>query len=523
MQEDYNSSHTGQQIDNAVDNVITANSNGGIQSKNIVDSGGYFSTDTVEGALQALGAAKLNPTTKTSAMTQAVGKDDNGRLWTEPTGGGEGTNDHSQLTNRSEANQHPISAITNLQSILDGKQPTISDLATIRSNASAGAAKISCTDPQVGSYGYTKNTGTYSKPTGGIPKTDLSASIQSSLDKAETAIQSLDGYATENYVNNHHDTTKQDVLIESGAEVGQVLSVSSVDADGKPLSWATDTVARKAIFNDSTTFQSVYEAYQSGKICFFSGDIDYGVGTNRYTTNTMLPCVNVQKVTITDPEIHIAIFRDVVTLTHYVDQTKKVKVFVEITWDESTSDWVRSIMPLQSQIIEDVGNYFTTDTVDGALQEIGEKLDTDEAIFTFESSPTDVVTEFNAGKRCYFRDTVTYGGMLDGAKGEVKLLCTTASSTSIYGYPIVEFDGIASMNGVVADSTDICAKVHVAWNGTTNKWDVTFKLLQWRNILDSGNYYTTDTVEGALQEIGSTLSGVESALHTINTTLGGAL
>lgn len=91
MQEDYNSSHTGQQIDNAVDSVITANSNGGIQSKNIVDSGGYFSTDTVEGALQALGAAKLNPTNKTSAMTQAVGKDSNGMLWTEPSGGGGGS------------------------------------------------------------------------------------------------------------------------------------------------------------------------------------------------------------------------------------------------------------------------------------------------------------------------------------------------------------------------------------------------------------------------------------------------
>lgn len=37
------------------------------------------------------------------------------------TGGGGGTNDHSRLTNRDAADQHPISAITNLQDLLDSK------------------------------------------------------------------------------------------------------------------------------------------------------------------------------------------------------------------------------------------------------------------------------------------------------------------------------------------------------------------------------------------------------------------
>ncbi len=39
-------------------------------------------------------------------------------------GGGEGTSDHTQLTNRDAANQHPITAITGLQTALDGKQPS---------------------------------------------------------------------------------------------------------------------------------------------------------------------------------------------------------------------------------------------------------------------------------------------------------------------------------------------------------------------------------------------------------------
>lgn len=44
--------------------------------------------------------------------------------WTEIIGGGGGTSDHRQLSNRDAANQHPISAITGLQSALDDKQPS---------------------------------------------------------------------------------------------------------------------------------------------------------------------------------------------------------------------------------------------------------------------------------------------------------------------------------------------------------------------------------------------------------------
>ena len=68
----------------------------------------------------------------------------------------------------------------------DTKQPAISDLDTIRSNASAGASKVSCTDETVAGFGYTKNTGTYSKPSGGIPKTDLASDVQTSLSNSHT-------------------------------------------------------------------------------------------------------------------------------------------------------------------------------------------------------------------------------------------------------------------------------------------------------------------------------------------------
>lgn len=78
-------------------------------------------------------------------------------------------------------------------------------------NATSGKAQIlnkptipsAVTESTVSGWGFTKNTGTYSKPSGGIPKTDLASAVQTSLGKADTALQAVpSGYATETYVNN---------------------------------------------------------------------------------------------------------------------------------------------------------------------------------------------------------------------------------------------------------------------------------------------------------------------------------
>ena len=46
------------------------------------------------------------------------------------------------------------------------------------------------TESTVSGWGFTKNTGTYSKPSSGIPKSDLASAVQTSLEKADTALQS---------------------------------------------------------------------------------------------------------------------------------------------------------------------------------------------------------------------------------------------------------------------------------------------------------------------------------------------
>lgn len=107
---------------------------------------------------------------------------------------------------------------------LDSKQNIISDLTAIRQGAALGATAIqshqdisgkadkaslskvatsgsyndlsdkptipnAVTESTVSGWGFTKNTGTYSKPSTGIPKIDLSNDVQNSLTKADSALQ----------------------------------------------------------------------------------------------------------------------------------------------------------------------------------------------------------------------------------------------------------------------------------------------------------------------------------------------
>ena len=47
------------------------------------------------------------------------------------------------------------------------------------------------TESTISGWGFTKNSGTYSKPSGGIPASDLTTAVQTSLGKADTALQSF--------------------------------------------------------------------------------------------------------------------------------------------------------------------------------------------------------------------------------------------------------------------------------------------------------------------------------------------
>lgn len=87
------------------------------------------------------------------------------------------------------------SIIASIEQQIAGKMDKVT-LATVATSGSYNdlsnkpTIPSAVTESTVSGWGFTKNTGTYSKPSGGIPNTDLSSAVQTSLGKADTAIQS---------------------------------------------------------------------------------------------------------------------------------------------------------------------------------------------------------------------------------------------------------------------------------------------------------------------------------------------
>lgn len=92
------------------------------------------------------------------------------------------------------------------KSEVEGKQDKLvsgTTIKTINGQDILGSGDIviesgaSLTESDIAAMGFTKNTGTYSKPSAGIPKSDLASDVQTSLGKADTALQSIpDNYMT---------------------------------------------------------------------------------------------------------------------------------------------------------------------------------------------------------------------------------------------------------------------------------------------------------------------------------------
>lgn len=101
------------------------------------------------------------------------------------------------------------------------------------------------TEGTVSGWGFTKNTGTYSKPTGGIPKTDLASAVQTSLGKADSALQShqsLAAYRTAS-AQDTIDKGKVDKVTGKGLSTNDYTNADKAKVDAIPASPKyTDTV-----------------------------------------------------------------------------------------------------------------------------------------------------------------------------------------------------------------------------------------------------------------------------------------
>lgn len=210
--------------------------------------------------------------------------------------------------------------IASIEQQIASKQDEITDLATIRSGASAGATAVqpsslhkvatsgsyndlsdkptipsAVTESTVSGWGFTKNTGTYSKPSTGIPKTDLASAVQTSLGKADTALQSIPSeYITETELTAKGYTTNIGTITGikmNGASKGTsgVVDLGTVitahqDISGKlDASVAATTYATKAeIPQDYLTEENVNEYIYAPIINHGTSDSSFALTANEY-------------------------------------------------------------------------------------------------------------------------------------------------------------------------------------------------------------------------------------------------
>ena len=160
----------------------------------------------------AKGATALQSVPNTYRTASEQDTIDSGKV-DKVTGKGLSTNDYTDAAKAKVDALAPVATSGNYNDLTD--KPTI---------------PAPVTEQTVSGWGFTKNTGTYSKPTGGIPKTDLANDVQASLNKAETALQehqSLAAYRTAE-AQDLIDNGKQDKLI-----AGENITIS---ADGRTIS-----------------------------------------------------------------------------------------------------------------------------------------------------------------------------------------------------------------------------------------------------------------------------------------------
>ena len=140
-------------------------------------------------------------------------------------------------------------------------------------------------EADVAAKGFTKNTGTYSKPTGGIPKADLAAAVQTSLGKADTALQehqSLAAYRTA-AAQDEIDSGKVDKVDGKGLSTNDYTAAAKAKVDAIPANPKyTDTV-----YDDTALKERV--ATIEGKESAWDAKSDFSGSYNDLTDKPIVP------------------------------------------------------------------------------------------------------------------------------------------------------------------------------------------------------------------------------------------
>lgn len=232
---------------------------------------------------------------------------------------------HNDLQQRDADNCHPIKSITGLQAALNSKQDVIEDLSTIRTGAALGATALqpsalnnttltgntTAEALKIGGYNAlttnsTLNGGKLS--TGSVSKTALATGVQASLDKADSAVQtittgtsngtvsvdgtdvSVRGLGTAAFTDStEYDAAGSATTAETNAKsyADGVASTAETNAknyaDGLSVNYATAAQGQKA----DTAVQTIQTGTANGTINVDGSDVAVkGLGTAAYTPTT---------------------------------------------------------------------------------------------------------------------------------------------------------------------------------------------------------------------------------------------
>ena len=308
-------------------------------------------------------------------------------------------NDHAASPEQIEAaveaylEEHPVQAP--VQSV-NGQTGTVVLTATdVGAMPSSYTAPVSSVNTKTGDVVLdASDVGAYEKPNTGIPKTDLSSDVQASLNRADTALQSAPvtsvngqtgavalnasdvGALPSTYtapVQSVDGKTGAVQIMPSGGTAGQVLTKTasgtawqtpSAGGSVDSVNGQTGTVVLDAddvgALPDTTTAANL-GAYVKPSGGIPKTDLDSAVQTSLGKADTALQ---------TAPVTSVNGQTGVVTLSIPTVPTN-VSAF---TNDAGYLTQHQSLTAYQTKAITDTGGYFSTDNVEGALQEIGAEI-----------------------------------------------------------------------------------------------------------------------------------------------------
>ena len=226
-------------------------------------------------------------------------------------------------------------------------------------------------EADVAAKGFTKNTGTYSKPAGGIPKSDLAAAVQTSLGKADTALQehqSLAAYRTA-AAQDVIDSGKVDKVTGKGLSTNDYTAAAKAKVDAIPANPKyTDTV-----YDDTALKERV--ATIEGKESAWDAKSDFSGSYNDLTDKPTIPAEVTPLIgtiwTLTPTQVYDAVSAGVPVKVQHTDGTYGLLSFTAFNIAESLSMIVSQAIVYYNSVyilaelsgnIQD-GNWFTKFTV----------------------------------------------------------------------------------------------------------------------------------------------------------------